>query len=322
MQTQQLQKQALALIVATVLLFVSAVVYVLYARGAFEKTQSLVLISDDSEGVSVGMPLTFAGFNLGRVQKIELSAEGNARILVGVPLSNAQWLRTSSIFTLEKSLVGGARLRAFSGILEDPPLEDGAIRTVLRGDASADVPRIAGAARALLENLAAQTDRQSALAATLQNLQAATDRLAGPSGALGLLAGNARTLGQVNRALEQTSQLLASSNQLMTNANQQVFGQGQTLAQAADGQAPGTVQQMNLALAQAQKLLQEARNSLNQMNLVLAEAQAVAQNTRLATEDLTLLRQDVESNLKTVEEMMQSLQQRWPFSRDSQIQLP
>lgn len=322
MQTQQLQKQALALIVATVLLFVSAVVYVLYARGAFEKTQSLVLISDDSEGVSVGMPLTFAGFNLGRVQKIELSAEGNARILVGVPLSNAQWLRTSSIFTLEKSLVGGARLRAFSGILEDPPLEDGAIRTVLRGDASADVPRIAGAARALLENLAAQTDRQSALAATLQNLQAATDRLAGPSGALGLLAGNARTLGQVNRALEQTSQLLASSNQLMTNANQQVFGQGQTLAQTADGQAPGTVQQINLALAQAQKLLQEARNSLNQMNLVLAEAQAVAQNTRLATEDLTLLRQDVESNLKTVEEMMQSLQQRWPFSRDSQIQLP
>lgn len=322
MQTQQLQKQALALIVATVLLFVSAVVYVLYARGAFEKTQSLVLISDDSEGVSVGMPLTFAGFNLGRVQKIELSAEGNARILVGVPLSNAQWLRTSSIFTLEKSLVGGARLRAFSGILEDPPLEDGAIRTVLRGDASADVPRIAGAARALLENLAAQTDRQSALAATLQNLQAATDRLAGPSGALGLLAGNARTLAQVNRALEQTSQLLASSNQLMTNANQQVFGQGQTLAQTADGQAPGTVQQINLALAQAQKLLQEARNSLNQMNLVLAEAQAVAQNTRLATEDLTLLRQDVESNLKTVEEMMQSLQQRWPFSRDSQIQLP
>jgi phospholipid/cholesterol/gamma-HCH transport system substrate-binding protein len=322
MQTQQLQKQALALIVATLLLFVSAVVYVLYARGAFEKTQSLVLISDDSEGVSVGMPLTFAGFNLGRVQKIELSAEGNARILVGVPMSNAQWLRTSSIFTLEKSLVGGARLRAFSGILEDPPLEDGAIRTVLRGDASADVPRIAGAARVLLENLAAQTDRQSALAATLQNLQVATDRLAGPQGALGLLAGNARTLTQVNRALEQTSQLLASSNQLMTNANQQVFGQGQTLTKAADGQTQGTVQQMNLALAEAQKLLQEARNSLNQMNLVLAEAQAVAQNTRLATEDLTLLRQDVESNLKTVEEMMQTLQQRWPFSRDSQLQLP
>jgi len=322
MQTQQLQKQALALIVATLLLFVSAVVYVLYARGAFEKTQSLVLISDDSEGVSVGMALTFAGFNLGRVQKIELSAEGNARILVGVPLSNAQWLRTSSIFTLEKSLVGGARLRAFSGILEDPPLEDGAIRTVLRGDASADVPRIAGAARALLENLAAQTDRQSALAATLQNLQAATDRLAGPSGALGLLAGNARTLAQVNRALEQTRQLLASSNQLMTNANQQVFGQGQTLAKPADGRAQGTVQQINLALAEAQKLLQEARNSLNQMNLVLAEAQAVAQNTRRATEDLALLRQDVESNLKTVEEMMQSLQQRWPFYRDSQLQLP
>mgnify|MGYP001407079329 CR=1 FL=1 len=50
---------------------------------------------------------------------------------------DARWLRTTSMFTLERGLVGGAKLRAFTGVPEDPPLPDGARREVLIGDASA-----------------------------------------------------------------------------------------------------------------------------------------------------------------------------------------
>ena len=38
------------------------IVYVLFARGVFENTQSLDLITDNAEGVSVGSDLSFAGF--------------------------------------------------------------------------------------------------------------------------------------------------------------------------------------------------------------------------------------------------------------------
>ncbi len=41
----------------------------------FESTQQLVLTADDSEGVSVGMDMNFSGFPIGRVSRIELSAE-------------------------------------------------------------------------------------------------------------------------------------------------------------------------------------------------------------------------------------------------------
>ncbi|MDP2742513.1 MAG: MlaD family protein, partial [Hydrogenophaga sp.] len=101
-------KAALLMLLMAVLLVGSAA-YVLYARGVFENTQRLVLIADDSEGVVVGMDITFAGFAIGRVARIELGDDGNARILVDVPKKDARWLRTSSIFTMERGLVGGTR---------------------------------------------------------------------------------------------------------------------------------------------------------------------------------------------------------------------
>ena len=97
--------KAIAVLVASAVIAAAFVVYVLYARGTFERTQSLVLMAEDGAGVSVGMDLTFSGFPVGRVQKIELAADGKARIEVDVPEKDAKWLRASSVFTLEKSLV-------------------------------------------------------------------------------------------------------------------------------------------------------------------------------------------------------------------------
>ena len=127
--------------------------YALYARGVFEATQRLTLIADNAEGVSIGMDLSFSGFPIGRVQRISLGEDGRARISIEIPREDAKWLRTSSIFTLERGIVGGARIRAFSGNLQDPPLPDGAERVVLRGDTQEEIPRMVATLRAVLENV-------------------------------------------------------------------------------------------------------------------------------------------------------------------------
>ncbi|HEX5389174.1 MAG TPA: MlaD family protein, partial [Burkholderiaceae bacterium] len=76
----RIEFKAALLMLLFVLLVVGSGVYLLYARGAFEAHQTVVLVADDSEGVTVGMDLTFSGFPIGRVRRIELSKEGNARI--------------------------------------------------------------------------------------------------------------------------------------------------------------------------------------------------------------------------------------------------
>ena len=101
----ELKAGLLLLLVAA--LVAGFVLYVLYARGAFEQTQKLVLIADDSEGIAVGANLTFSGFPVGRVQRIELSKNGKAKIEVEIPVKDLHWLRSTTIFTLERGLVGG-----------------------------------------------------------------------------------------------------------------------------------------------------------------------------------------------------------------------
>ena len=77
---ERLEFKAVLLLGFMLALIVSAALYVMYARGLFETTQKLVLVAEDSEGVVVGMNLTFSGFPIGRVRRIELAEIGRAHV--------------------------------------------------------------------------------------------------------------------------------------------------------------------------------------------------------------------------------------------------
>jgi phospholipid/cholesterol/gamma-HCH transport system substrate-binding protein len=351
--------KARLLLLFTAVLIVGATLFLLYARGVFEPTQTLVLTTDDSEGVVVGMDMSFSGFPIGRVRRVELGRTGQVRILIDVARKDAHWLRTGSVFTLVRGVVGGAAIRAYSGVLTDPPLPDGAERPVLRGDATADIPRLVAAARETLENLQAITAGDAALQASLANLQAATERLKGPQGALGALFGNdqdaRRIVGTIERAnslLARIDQLTARVDQIAGRADTQVFGPG------------GVMPEVRASVIQLNSLLGDARTSLRKVDAVLAQAQGIGSDVKGitseakgiasdvkgitsdvkgitseakgitsdvkgitsevkgATVDLGPLRAEVEANLRRIDALIGDINRRWPFAREPEIKLP
>jgi phospholipid/cholesterol/gamma-HCH transport system substrate-binding protein len=312
-----LELKAALLLALMVLLLCGSVVYVLYARGAFEATQQLVLVADDSEGVLVGMDLTFSGFPIGRVRRIDIAPDGKARIAIDLPRKDAHWLRESSVFTLSRGLVGGTNLRAYTGIPSDPPLADGAERKVLVGDATSEIPQLVAQARSLVQNLTALTAPESALALSLANVQTATAKLAGPQGALGLLLGNeadarklVATIERSNALLARLDRLAANTDALLTKADAQVFG------------AEGVMRDVQATVLQLNTLLGDARATLTKVDAVLEQAQGVAANVRGATTDLGPLRSEVEANLRRVQHLLDEVNRKWPFARDTEIRLP
>ena len=298
-----IEAKALLLMVTIAALLLGFLLYVMYARGVFESTQRLVLVADDAEGLLVGSDLTFSGFPIGRVQRIELSADGKARLLIDVPKKDARWLRTSSIFTMERGMVGDTRLRAFSGILSDPPLPENAERTVLRGDTTAEIPRIVATTRALLENLQAMTDPNSSINNTLGHLSIVTKRLTGRYGLLTSLLGSEANAQKIITTLDNTNALLARADQL-------VFG------------AQGVMSESKATVVELTGLLSDARASLKKVDAVLAEAQAASANVREATNDLGALRTEVEKSLRKATQLVDEINRKWPFARDSEIKLP
>ena len=312
-QVAHLELKARLLLLFMGLLVCASVLYVMVARGVFEPTQKLVLVAEDSEGVVVGMDLTFSGFPIGRVQRIELAPDGKARILVDVVKKDAHWLRTTSVFTLVKGLVGGANIRAYTGLLNDPLLPDGAERTVLAGDSGAEIPRVIAAAKELIENLNTLTGSSGVVSKTLGNVQDLTARLNGPGGAMTVLTGNADQGKALALALERTNTLLARLDTLAGKTDTQVFG------------AQGVMPETRATVVQLNGLLTDARASLQKMDGVLKDVQAISGNAKEATADLGALRADVDANLRKVDRLLNDVNRKWPFSgsgKDTEIKLP
>jgi len=305
------------LLAATILIAGGFVLYVLFARGTFEHTQRLYLIAGDVEGVAIGMNITFSGLPVGRVRRISLGADGKAKIEIDVREDDAKWLRTSSVFTLERGLVGGAKIRVYSGNLQDPPLPDGAERPVLRGDTSEEMPQLVATARGILENVERMTSSGGAVQATFANLQKLSERMSGPNGMLGALVGSdeqvAKVIGTVERAngllasLERTTSRLDS---LLANADRRVLGDG------------GVVDEARKAVTQAEALIGDVRGSMKKLDALLADAQSVGASAKSATADLAQLRGEVDENMRKISRLVDEMNRKWPFQRETGITLP
>lgn len=303
-EPKHVETKAVILLVFLGLMICGFVFYVMYARGVFEPTQRLTLVADDSTGVIPGMDMTFAGFPIGRVRQVELADTGKVNILVDVQSKDAKWLRASSVFTLESSIVGETRLRAYTGVLTDAPLPADSTRTVLRGDATAEIPRIVATARGLLENLETMTSSGSDVNTSLSNLSAVTGRMSGRYGVLGGALGGDEEAKKLMEALDRVNVILAK-------ADQRVFGQA------------GVMDDAQTAVRQLDVVLKDASATLKKVDAVLVEAQAVGANTREATEDLSALRGDVDASLRKVNRLVEEINRKWPFARTNpEIKLP
>ena len=305
-----LRAKAAALLALTLLLIFGAAGYLLYARGVFEPKQRLTLTADDSQGVTVGMDMTFSGFPIGRVRKIELAEDGTVRILVDVPEKDMHWLRQSSVFTLVKGIVGGTTIKAYTGMLNDAPLPPNSVRPVLSGDATAELPQIINSAKEVLANVAALTASDSALGGSLGEVRKLAERLQGQGGALGVGLGSDEEARKVTELLGRLNTVVGRMDRMVARADSQVFD------------ANGVMPQVRATVEQLNGLLADTRKSMAKVDAVLADMQVVGSNAKEASTDLTALRAEVESNLIRLESVLNDLQRKWPFARKPELKLP
>ena len=314
---KNLELKAILLLAFTVGLILAAALFLVRARGYFDPKQQLVLVTDNAEGVSAGMDLTFSGFPIGTVRRVSLGERGTVQIEIDVAQKDAKWLRTSSVFTLVMPIFGAAQLRAYSGVLEDPPLPDGAQRPVLRGDFNEEIGRVIGSARDVLENLNQMTTGSSELNRSMANLQVFTARLLGRRGALEAIFGTEEDARKLVAAVERANTAMA---QIQSLANR-----GSTLVEHADASLfarGGLSDEAQASLQQLRTLLTDARGSLQKLDAVLTDAQGITGNVRTATEDLGSLRSDVEADLRKIEDLINDLNRKWPFAKERKVELP
>ena len=97
---------------------------------------------------------------------------------------------------------------------------------------------------------------------------------------------------------------------MLQKADDSLFGSGGVMDETRK-----TVVQLNATLA-------DARASLRKADAILADAQKIAASTRTATDDLAGLRLEVEASLRRVSALIDEINRKWPFARDTEVKLP
>jgi phospholipid/cholesterol/gamma-HCH transport system substrate-binding protein len=164
--------------------------------------------------------------------------------------------------------------------------------------------------RGVLENLEQITSSEGSLQASLSNLRTTTERMAGPHGALGAILGSNAEAKKAVAAIGRANSVLDAIESVLSKTEKRVYGEG--------GLMDGTEH----AVGQANQALGDIRDSLKRLDQILADAEKVSGRAKVATEDLAALRAEIDANLRRITLLLDEIDRKWPFERNTGIKLP
>jgi phospholipid/cholesterol/gamma-HCH transport system substrate-binding protein len=295
---------------ASLLLAGVFVVYLLHARGFFEGTFHLQLAAASADGVAPGVPVVFSGIEIGRVTTLGLNEEGGIIIHAKFLSRNAKWLKENSTFTLDKPLVGGAKIRVESPDLDAPALPDNATVLLLSSDISKEIPALVERVKAILDNVEHLTRKDGEINATLANMQTVTGRMTGEYGMLESILGSPEKARTVTDSLDKTRALIIKLDSVAAKTDQWLFAQ--------DGLAGQTRESM----VQVRLMLTDAQSSLKKADAMMANAVEISADVKEGTQDIVTLRAEIDDAVRKASALVNEINKKWPFARDPEVKLP
>jgi len=295
---------------ASLVLAAVFIVYLLHARGFFEKTFHLQLAAASADGVAPGVPVVFSGIEIGRVTTLGLNENGGIIIHTEFLSRNAKWLKENSSFTLDKPIVGGAKIRVDSPDLRAPALPDNATMLLLTSDISKEIPALVERVKAILANVEYLTRKDGEINATLANVKTVTGRMTGEYGVLEGVLGSPEKARAVTDSLDKTRALIAKLDAMTAKTDQWLFAQ--------DGMA----EQTKASLAQVRLMLNDAQSSLKKADAVMANAVEISANVKDGTQDIAKLRAEIDDAVRKANGLINEINKKWPFAREPEVELP
>lgn len=295
---------------ASLLLAAVFIVYLLHARGFFEKTFHLQLAAASADGVAPGVPVVFSGIEIGRVTSLGLNDDGGIIIRTEFLGRNAKWLKENSTFTLDKPIVGGAKIRVDSPDLKAPALPDNATMLLLTSDISKEIPGLVARVQAILANVEYLTRKDGDLNTTLANARTVTSRMTGEYGMLEGVLGSPEKARALTDSLEKTRALITRLDGLAAKADQWLFAE------------KGVADQTRESLAQVRLMLNDAQSSLKKADAAMANAVEITDNVKASTQDLVQLRAEIDDAVRKANDLVNEINKKWPFARNPEVKLP
>lgn len=182
------------------ILFVSLAYVILKEKGVFEKKVAFNAYTTSAEGLSIGMPVRYSGFEIGAIRNIELTEQGQVYVVFEIIREHSKWIRQNTLFQLEKPLIGGATINVLTSLGHLPLEPGGTVKIVVQDDINdiitkiepvvSNLQNIVASINTITEKLASE---EGDFFRTLENLQRYSDKMVKDDALLTTLTGDARS---------------------------------------------------------------------------------------------------------------------------------
>lgn len=295
-------------------MIIAAVVFILIKKHAFTNHVYFTLSSVTGEGISEGMPLLFSGFEIGKVDRFALDDKGTVVVVVKVPEEHASRINKSSVFTLERPLIGSSRFVVTTPNFNETSADRNYVfETKMVDDINDVIKKLQPMVEKIDDiatNLKTLTDENSHLRKTLVNAEKITSGLADKRGIVEMMTGDKATAAQfresmahLNNSLGEIESLVSSANRTLGKADDQLLGDN------------GTIPKINA-------IVEDVNRKLVELDTLIAALVKSSENLRDGTKDMDLLKKDLDAIINSVNSVVEDVKNVLPSSKNREINLP
>lgn len=284
-------------VVVTVLLITAFVVYVAYKKNVFSKVYTFTFSSKSGEGFSEGMPLVFSGFEIGKVQSLELNEKGVVIITIKVPERHVRWIRSDTIFILDRPLIGSAKIVVYTESMNSPVLSTDMVPEIYPVDS-------------INEAIQKVQPILKKIDIILANSVKITTNLSGKETLLEMATGDRESVKSINELFKKSKDIgykldsiLKKADSFTTKTDEGLFG--------ADGLLP-----------LIRTMLKDIIGKLERLNATIDDLPEISSNVSKSTGDLDKLRQDIDATIDSSNELLKNIDRILPGEKEREIKLP
>lgn len=291
---------------ASVLLLAAATFWAVFSSAWFEDKTIIELSSETGAGLSIGMPVIYSGFPIGRLSDYSLTRNGKVRVFLSIPVEDMYWVRRNSQFQLQWNPFGGGSIEVITPDLDAPPFQQDRIIDLNNPNVLADLQNQALLAVQSVQRLLADlTDADNP--ANFQALQQDA------KGILARIDGVLLQFASANSPLDYLTGVEgtgATSNQILSET-EQLIRQTRTELVGPSGTLPAL-----------RSLLRTTEDRIRQLEPVLNDLHTVSGNAADLSDELQSLQQEARQALSSARQSLQRIESLLGAGAPEQLSLP
>jgi len=290
-------------IVCTAVLLAAALLYLAVGKGVFEKMHTFTLSSRSGDGFTEGMPVDFSGFNIGKVQALELNDKGIVLIKIKIPDRHVKWVRSDSTFILYRPLIGVARIVVTTSDLSSPPLDPNQVPEVAIvndiNDAIARIEPVLDQVTKIADHVEQLTrtlsDPRGNLNQLLGNAEKITANLASKKSLVEMAVSDEESVRALNDSLKQLKEITINVNRILAKVDK--------MADKTDHEIYGK----DGALPQVNVILKDVIGKLQKLDKTIDNINKISMDASEGMKDFHLLRSDIDDVVTSLDSVVKKL---------------